>query len=61
MTGDDRAPLPLLAPRAEKKTHLLLAMGKRLVRETTGTSCWCGDETGCTTGLLIWLVPASSG
>ncbi|KAJ7012216.1 hypothetical protein NC653_002320 [Populus alba x Populus x berolinensis] len=29
--------------------------------ETTGTSCWCRDETGRTTGLLLRLVPASSG
>jgi len=39
MIGDDRAPLPLLSPGAEKKTQLLLAMGKRLARETTGTNC----------------------
>ncbi|KAJ6926704.1 hypothetical protein NC651_010957 [Populus alba x Populus x berolinensis] len=49
------------AAGAKKKTKLLLAMGKRLARETTGTSCWCREETGRTTGLLLRLVPASSG
>ncbi|KAJ6856091.1 hypothetical protein NC651_037968 [Populus alba x Populus x berolinensis] len=29
--------------------------------ETTGTSCWCKHETSRTTGLLLRLVPASSG
>ena len=58
MTGDERAPLLLLAPGVEKKTKLLLAMGKRLARETTGTSCWCREETGRTTGFLLRLVPA---
>ncbi|KAJ6963395.1 hypothetical protein NC652_001883 [Populus alba x Populus x berolinensis] len=36
-------------------------MGKRLARETTGTNCWCRDETGRTTRLLLQLVLASSG
>ncbi|KAJ6913896.1 hypothetical protein NC651_016221 [Populus alba x Populus x berolinensis] len=61
MTGDDRAPLLLLAPGAEKKTQLLLGQwGRDMARETTETNCWCRDETGRTTGLLLRLVPASS-
>ena len=62
MTGDDRAPLLLLAPGVEEKTQLLLGRwGRDMARETIGTNCWCKNKTGRTTRLLLRLVPVSSG
>ena len=46
MTGDDRAPLLLLATGVEKKAQLLLGRwGRDMVRQAIGTSCWCRGET----------------
>lgn len=56
-----RTPAASCSPCREENTATAGAMGKRYGKRDDWTSCWCRDETGRTTGLLLRLVPASSG